>query len=59
MMGLPDGAYEWTNGDTVSSITKVGAALLLEGTDTIAGRLVSAITLGIRGVLTLNSARSR
>ena len=38
MLGLPDGAYEWTNGDTVGSITKVGAALLLEGTDTIAGR---------------------
>lgn len=38
MLGLPDGAYEWTNGDTVGSITKVGATLLLEGTDTIAGR---------------------
>jgi N-acetylglucosamine-6-phosphate deacetylase len=38
LLGLPDGAYEWTNGDTVSSITKVGPTLLLEGTDTIAGR---------------------
>ncbi|KAH7367569.1 N-acetylglucosamine-6-phosphate deacetylase [Plectosphaerella cucumerina] len=42
LLGLPDGAYEWTNGDTVSSITKVGPTLLLEGTDTIAG---SSITL--------------
>ncbi|KAM0278976.1 hypothetical protein ACHAQH_004842 [Verticillium albo-atrum] len=42
MMGLPDGAYQWTNGDTESSIIKVGPTLLLEGTDTIAG---SSITL--------------
>lgn len=38
MMGLPDGQYNWTNGDAVSNIVKVGPTLLLEGTDTIAGR---------------------
>ncbi|CRK44327.1 hypothetical protein BN1723_001013 [Verticillium longisporum] len=42
MMGLPDGAYQWTNGDAESRIIKVGPTLLLEGTDTIAG---SSITL--------------
>ncbi|KAL9948329.1 hypothetical protein D7B24_003462 [Verticillium nonalfalfae] len=42
MMGLPDGAYQWTNGDAESRIIKVGPTLLLEGTETIAG---SSITL--------------
>ncbi len=40
MAGLPDGTYQWTNGDSEQFITKKGALCLLEGTDTIAGRLV-------------------
>ncbi|ROT36285.1 N-acetylglucosamine-6-phosphate deacetylase [Sodiomyces alkalinus F11] len=43
MMGLPDGAYQWTNGDATSNIVKVGPTLLLEGTDTIAGSSISLI----------------
>ena len=40
MAGLPDGTYQWTNGDSEQFITKKGTLCLLEGTDTIAGRLV-------------------
>jgi N-acetylglucosamine-6-phosphate deacetylase len=39
LLGLPDGVYEWTNGDR---IIKKGFVLTLEGTDKIAG---SSITL--------------
>ena len=39
LLGLPDGTYEWTNGDR---IIKRGPMLILEGTDKIAG---SSITL--------------
>ncbi|KUJ20515.1 Metallo-dependent hydrolase [Mollisia scopiformis] len=39
LVGLPDGVYEWTNGE---SIVKNGPRLVLEGTDKIAG---SSITL--------------
>jgi N-acetylglucosamine-6-phosphate deacetylase len=42
MVGLPDGKYQWTNGEDVNHIIKVGPKLILEGTDTIAG---SSITL--------------
>ncbi|KAI1325046.1 carbohydrate esterase family 9 protein [Xylariaceae sp. FL0255] len=42
LVGLPDGTYEWTNGDIVSSIEKKGPKLVLEGSDRIAG---SSITL--------------
>ncbi|KAK3316317.1 N-acetylglucosamine-6-phosphate deacetylase [Apodospora peruviana] len=42
MAGLPDGTYPWTNGEGEFHITKKGAVLLLEGSDTIAG---SSITL--------------
>lgn len=38
MVGLPDGSYQWTNGDNVNTIVKVGSKLILEGSDTIAGR---------------------
>ncbi|KAJ4190281.1 N-acetyl-glucosamine-6-phosphate deacetylase [Fusarium falciforme] len=41
LVGLPDAAYPWTNGDVDSRIVKVGPTLLLEGTDKIAGRSVS------------------
>lgn len=43
-MGLPDGAYQWTNGGATSNIVKVGPTLLLEGTDTIAGRSAYPLT---------------
>lgn len=39
-LGLPDGTYDWTNGDRWE---KVGARLTREGTDTLAG---SCATLG-------------
>ncbi|KAI0129581.1 N-acetylglucosamine-6-phosphate deacetylase [Xylariales sp. AK1849] len=42
MVGLPDGAYQWTNGDCTNRIIKKGPKLLLEGSDKIAG---SSITL--------------
>ncbi|KAK6064146.1 N-acetylglucosamine-6-phosphate deacetylase [Seiridium cupressi] len=42
MVGLPDGAYQWTNGDCTNRIVKKGPKLLLEGSDKIAG---SSITL--------------
>lgn len=42
LVGLPDGAYPWTNGETVCNIVKKGSTLMLENSDTIAG---SSITL--------------
>ncbi|KAI1476222.1 carbohydrate esterase family 9 protein [Daldinia eschscholtzii] len=42
LVGLPDGAYQWTNGESASHIVKKGNKLILEGTDRIAG---SSITL--------------
>lgn len=38
MVGLPDGRYEWTNGQGEHHIIKKGFVLTLEGTDSIAGR---------------------
>lgn len=38
MVGLPDGRYEWTNGEGEHHIIKKGPVLTLEGTDSIAGR---------------------
>jgi N-acetylglucosamine-6-phosphate deacetylase len=38
LVGLPDGAYPWTNGDHTCNIVKKGPKLLLEGSETIAGR---------------------
>jgi N-acetylglucosamine-6-phosphate deacetylase len=38
LMGLPDGSYEWTNGNETNHMVKKGFVLLLEGTETIAGR---------------------
>ncbi len=37
LVGLEDGVYEWTNGER---IVKIGARLVLEGSDKIAGRFV-------------------
>jgi len=37
MVGLPDGPYEWTNGDKCMQLVKNGKVLLLEDSDTIAG----------------------
>ncbi|KND90677.1 putative N-acetylglucosamine-6-phosphate deacetylase [Tolypocladium ophioglossoides CBS 100239] len=42
LVGLPDGAYPWTNGEQTCNIVKKGSKLLLENSDTIAG---SSITL--------------
>ncbi|KAM4062945.1 amidohydrolase family protein [Hirsutella rhossiliensis] len=42
LVGLPDGAYPWTNGDQTCNIVKKGSELLLENSATIAG---SSITL--------------
>ncbi|KAI1446091.1 carbohydrate esterase family 9 protein [Annulohypoxylon stygium] len=42
LVGLPDGAYQWTNGENTNHILKKGNKLILEGTDRIAG---SSITL--------------
>ncbi|PHH61312.1 hypothetical protein CDD81_491 [Ophiocordyceps australis] len=42
LVGLPDGAYPWTNGEQTCNIVKQGPRLLLENSDTIAG---SSITL--------------
>ncbi|KAL7621919.1 N-acetyl-glucosamine-6-phosphate deacetylase [Parahypoxylon ruwenzoriense] len=42
LVGLPDGVYQWTNGDSNSHIVKKGSKLILEGSDRIAG---SSITL--------------
>ena len=38
LVGLPDGSYQWRNGDKVNRIVKKGSTLHLEGSDTIAGR---------------------
>lgn len=38
LVGLPDGAYPWTNGDQQANIVKKGSKLLLENSETIAGR---------------------
>lgn len=43
LVGLPDGAYPWTNGETTANIVKKGSKLLLENSDTIAGRYVILI----------------
>jgi N-acetylglucosamine-6-phosphate deacetylase len=40
LVGLPDGAYRWTNGDEENFIVKKGSVLLLENSETIAGRSV-------------------
>lgn len=40
LVGLPDGAYPWTNGEQTCNIIKKGSKLLLENSDTIAGRYV-------------------
>ncbi|KAJ5779069.1 N-acetylglucosamine-6-phosphate deacetylase [Penicillium paradoxum] len=40
LCGLPDGVYEWTNGDR---IVKTGARLTLEGSDKIAGSSATLI----------------
>jgi len=37
MVGLPDGPYEWTNGDKRTRLVKKGKVLLVENSDTIAG----------------------
>jgi len=37
MVGLPDGPYEWTNGDERMRLVKNGKILLLENSNTIAG----------------------
>ncbi|KEY66877.1 hypothetical protein S7711_05231 [Stachybotrys chartarum IBT 7711] len=42
LVGLPDGAYPWTNGEQICNIVKKGSKLLLENSETIAG---SSITL--------------
>jgi N-acetylglucosamine-6-phosphate deacetylase len=42
LVGLPDGAYQWRNGEDIDHIVKKGSVLLLEGSDKIAG---SSITL--------------
>lgn len=38
MVGLPDGSYQFTNGEIVNNLVKVGSKLILEGSDTLAGR---------------------
>lgn len=38
LVGLPDGAYPWTNGEQVCNIVKKGSTLRLENSETIAGR---------------------
>lgn len=40
LLGLPDGAYDWTNGDR---IIKKGYILTLEGTDKIAGASITLL----------------
>jgi N-acetylglucosamine-6-phosphate deacetylase len=37
LLGLPDGAYPWTNGEHICNIVKKGTVLLLENSETIAG----------------------
>lgn len=53
LVGLPDGAYPWTNGDQVCNIVKMGSELLLEGSNTIAGRYVET-----RGTYAITDRRS-
>lgn len=38
LLGMPDGAYPWTNGESTCTIVKQGGKLLLGDSDTIAGR---------------------
>jgi N-acetylglucosamine-6-phosphate deacetylase len=38
LVGLPDGVYPWTNGEQQCNIVKEGPKLLLENSNTIAGR---------------------
>lgn len=38
LVGLPDGTYQWTNGDCTSHIVKRGPKLILEESGRIAGR---------------------
>jgi N-acetylglucosamine-6-phosphate deacetylase len=38
LVGLPDGAYPWTNGEETCNIVKKGTELRLENSETIAGR---------------------
>lgn len=38
MVGCPDGPYEWTNGDKHQHLIKNGTMLLLENSNTLAGR---------------------
>ncbi len=38
MVGCPDGPYRWTNGDKPNNLIKNGKVVLLENSDTIAGR---------------------
>jgi N-acetylglucosamine-6-phosphate deacetylase len=37
-VGLPDGSYQWTNGDNINTIVKNGPNLVLQDSDKIAGR---------------------
>ncbi|KAI0010365.1 N-acetylglucosamine-6-phosphate deacetylase [Xylariaceae sp. FL0662B] len=43
MVGLPDGAYQWTNGGHTSNLVKKGTTLLLEGSNTIAGSTITLV----------------
>lgn len=45
LVGLPDGTYQWTNGDCTNHIVKRGPKLILEGSDRIAGRYVPCALL--------------
>ncbi|TQS33050.1 hypothetical protein Golomagni_06619 [Golovinomyces magnicellulatus] len=47
LVGLPDGAYPWTNGETTANIVKKGSKLLLENSETIAGRTKLTVTSSI------------
>lgn len=38
LVGVPDGTYTWTNGDEQNNLVKKGTVLLLENSETIAGR---------------------
>lgn len=38
LVGLPDGSYQWVNGNEINNIVKKGSRLVLEGSDTLAGR---------------------
>jgi len=43
MVGLPDGSYQWTNGDETNRLVKKGTRLLLEGSNTLAGATITLI----------------